>query len=81
MNTISSATATDEEISVYLDNAPVGFTVSVPVSEQRLSICNACEEKRNVFGLDQCQVCNCLIKLKVKLTYTKCPIDKWQKNA
>lgn len=77
MKTIQSASATDEEIKTYLDESPEGFTVSDEVAKERTSICNSCEEKISTLGIDRCQVCNCIIKLKTKLTHTKCPIDKW----
>jgi hypothetical protein len=77
MENINSSEATDQEIKKYLDEAPQGFTVSEEVSTERTSICNACPEKVSTLGIDRCQVCNCLIKLKTKLTHTKCPIDKW----
>ena len=77
METINSAEATDQEIKKYLDEAPQGFTVSEDVAQERTSICNTCTEKVTTLSIDRCQVCNCLIKLKTKLTYTKCPIDKW----
>lgn len=77
MKTINSLTATDEEIKEYLDNAPTDFVAPELLSKQRLDICNVCPDKINTFGLDSCKGCGCLIKLKVKLSYTKCPIDKW----
>lgn len=40
---------------------------------ERLNICNQC--KHNLYGV--CTVCKCVIKLKVKLNDTFCPIGKW----
>jgi hypothetical protein len=77
MENINSAEATDQEIKKYLDEAPQGFVVSEEAANQRKDICHTCTEKVTRLGIDRCQVCNCLIKLKTKLTYTKCPIDKW----
>ncbi len=77
MENIDSSNATEFEIAKYLGEAPAGFTVSNQIAEHRISICNQCSEKVEVLGVEKCNVCNCIIKLKTKLTHTNCPIDKW----
>lgn len=77
MGNINSSDATEFEIAKYLGEAPEGFTVSDQVASNRHSICNQCPEKVETLGIEKCNVCNCIIKLKVKLTHTNCPIDKW----
>jgi len=77
MENINSSDATEFEIAKYLGEAPEGFTVSDQVAAHRISICNQCPEKVEILGVDKCNVCNCIIKLKTKLTHTNCPIDKW----
>ena len=77
MKNIDSSDATEFEIAKYLGEAPEGFTVSNQIAEHRISICNQCPEKVETLGIEKCNVCNCIIKLKTKLTHTNCPIDKW----
>ena len=77
MENINPSEATEFEIAKYLGEAPAGFTVSDQVASSRNSICNTCPEKVETLGVDKCNICNCIIKLKVKLTHTNCPINKW----
>ena len=77
MGSLNPSNATDQEIKKYLDEAPQGFTVPETISLHRHSICNECIEKVSILSIDQCKICNCIIKLKVKLTHTNCPMNKW----
>lgn len=43
-------------------------------AEDRLSICNRCEE---LTGDRQCRICTCYVGFKSMLTTEKCPKDKW----
>ena len=59
--------------------------------EKRLSICNDCEHKTNVFtiqfigkkiegfkiGKPQCSVCTCFLDYKTELKFSECPLKKW----
>lgn len=40
--------------------------------ERRLEICGDCEYNKGF-----CKKCGCIIRLKVKVKQTKCPINKW----
>ena len=45
---------------------------------QRLDICNTCEHKKTFFDFtEKCNLCGCIIKLKLQLDSSKCPINKW----
>lgn len=44
------------------------------VAEERLSICSTCE---HLSASKTCDLCGCLMSLKVKMSNMKCPIDKW----
>ena len=41
--------------------------------EERNLICNKCDRKK----FQMCLECLCLIPLKIRLRFTKCPIGKW----
>ena len=41
--------------------------------EERNLICNKCDRKK----FQMCLECRCLIPLKIRLRFTKCPIGKW----
>jgi len=45
------------------------------VSDQRMSICLACEHLIKL--TNQCKECGCFMNLKTKLQNAKCPIGKW----
>jgi len=42
---------------------------------ERKKICKVCEHYKIYF----CNKCGCSISLKIKLSKSKCPIDKWGK--
>jgi hypothetical protein len=44
------------------------------VIQYRLQLCNTCEEKKHNF----CSKCGCLIEAKVRVCFTKCPLNKWE---
>ena len=45
----------------------------VLLTEARKNICSECEHKRGAI----CEKCFCAIPLKVHVTATFCPIEKW----
>ena len=50
-------------------------TLSTPAeTEDRLDICNRCEELTED---RQCRVCTCFVDAKTMLTTEKCPKNKW----
>ena len=57
-------------------NAVKGVDQSVPkeVAEERLSICNSCE---NLTVTKQCNICFCFIHAKSKYRQEHCPLFKW----
>lgn len=59
-------------------NKAKGIDQSVPqeVADNRLKICNACE---NLNKIRQCTQCLCFVDLKTKIKQEACPIGKWSK--
>ena len=56
---------------------PEDWQVPELVAQERLEICNNCE---NLYKLtNQCRLCGCFVKAKVHLANTKCPITKWDR--
>jgi hypothetical protein len=49
--------------------------VSKEVQEERFSICAGCPELMKL--TNQCKLCGCFMKLKVKLAHAECPAGKW----
>ena len=43
------------------------------ISLNRLNICKTCNKYNN--GI--CKICHCIMHIKVKLLYVKCPDNKW----
>jgi len=50
--------------------------VETIIAEERLSICQGCEEYLST--THQCRRCGCIMNLKTKLPNASCPLDKWQ---
>ena len=45
-------------------------------SKQRLKICKDCKNYHKIFKT--CKLCQCFMPIKVKLTDSICPINKWK---
>jgi len=46
--------------------------------KERMKICHSCEYlKRGFIKPSECEVCGCIIRLKVRIPSEKCPMDKW----
>jgi hypothetical protein len=47
--------------------------------KQRHDICKSCEHYRKFekFDTHYCNDCKCVIELKARVRYFKCPLDKW----
>jgi hypothetical protein len=50
--------------------------LDTPTALHRLSICEVCEY--NKLGL--CLQCGCIIKAKIYLKSSECPVKKWKKQ-
>jgi|688.fasta_scaffold00982_25 hypothetical protein len=50
--------------------------VPMTVVESRLSVCDACEFKKE----DKCGVCGCFLNTKSSWTTEKCPLGKWSEH-
>ena len=45
----------------------------------RLAICNKCKHFRK--SVNQCKKCGCFMQIKARIAFTKCPIDKWDRET
>lgn len=46
------------------------------VQQARLALCKSCEHLNN----GQCDLCGCIVALKVKPNNMRCPAEKWLEN-
>ena len=45
---------------------------------QKLKICHSCEHlNKPLFGSPKCEVCGCIVRLKVIRDKAECPMGKW----
>jgi hypothetical protein len=58
-------------------SAKPSLFVSEEKENSRKEVCNSCESKKVLLGVDMCSECNCVLALKTKATFAKCPIGKW----
>jgi len=45
----------------------------------RLTICKKCKHFRK--STQQCKKCGCFMQIKARIAFTKCPIDKWDRET
>jgi ribosomal protein S27AE len=58
---------------VYMD-----VIASDEVVAKRLKICSKCEHlMTSIANIKLCGKCGCVIKVKVKVKSTTCPVNKW----
>ena len=43
----------------------------------RLALCNTCEEKVSMAGVDTCNKCACPIDYVITYKFKICPLEKW----
>jgi len=48
------------------------------VYNERMEICKGCKHFRK--SVSQCKKCGCFMKLKAKVSFTKCPDGKWERE-
>ena len=54
------------------------LTTSTRNLNDRLAICKKCKHFRK--STNQCKKCGCFMQLKARIAFTKCPIDKWDRE-
>jgi hypothetical protein len=50
--------------------------VSKPIAQKRYEVCKKCEHFNTNYT--KCNICGCIMKIKVKISSSKCPIKKWE---
>tara|TARA_Y100000310_G_scaffold301485_1_gene338018 strand:- start:134 stop:487 length:354 start_codon:yes stop_codon:yes gene_type:complete len=53
-----------------------GIILDEAILNERWNLCKGCE---HLTESNQCDICNCFMRLKCKFSWSKCPIDKWGK--
>ena len=69
---------TDEEIVSGKDPSVLSTELT---RQERLAICNACEEKSISMGFGVCNKCDCILGLKTFFKLAPCPLNKWVIDA
>lgn len=52
------------------------FIIEKEIAQKRYDICKLCDEFNS--SIYTCKICGCLMKLKVKLIHSVCPLNKWE---
>ena len=71
---INSKIGIYETNSTLENNTAVSFLADSEVQTARYVICNSCP---SFTVLKTCKECGCIMPLKVKLSISKCPLNKW----
>ncbi len=56
----------------------MGFSIPLvdsATAKKRLDVCKGCPRYRKKTGT--CNICNCIMKLKVKISKSSCPLGKF----
>ena len=73
---------TIEKVNQHIDERLAGLpkehAADLSLQEERRAICNGCEHKTSIMGLDQCGLCKCLLVFKSRFSRAVCPAGKWQ---
>ena len=59
-----------------LNDSNTTFFLTKEEAQKRYDICKECD--RFIPLTAQCKECGCIMKLKVKMRNSKCPLDKWK---
>ena len=54
------------------------YIVNKETYNKRIKICKKCDHFFKLTG--SCKKCGCFMHIKTRLSYAKCPIDKWSKE-
>jgi hypothetical protein len=55
----------------------INFFVKENIQKDRISICKSCSHYFSPTGT--CKKCGCFMSLKTRISYAKCPINRWFK--
>ena len=69
---------TQKHIDERLAQTPPERHSEPTLEAQRRAICQACPEKKEVAGFDQCGKCGCFLIFKAKFKFSDCPLNKWE---
>lgn len=58
---------------IDFDEAHEDYTLS----EQRIKICDECEDLKISLSIKRCGVCQCVLKVKTLFKSQECPKGKW----
>jgi len=47
------------------------------IAEVRQLICNGCDKKTEMLGMEVCGLCHCPLLAKTRSTDNRCPLGKW----
>jgi hypothetical protein len=61
-----------------LKELPIRVLTTAGERATRISICNACPEKKQTLGIDVCDKCSCSLTLKTLIKLAPCPLNKWE---
>lgn len=68
----------------HFTNPKYDAFVSESVKEERLKVCDSCEEQELFFGKKRCKICLCFLDAKASLIDQTCPNpngDKWPRKT
>lgn len=58
----------------------LGLTTTEDIRTYRKNICDSCENKKVIVGIEYCGVCKCAILMKIATKSAHCPQGKWEQD-
>lgn len=69
------------ELIVKAEKNILSEYITDPIEKQRrIDVCSNCELKKQIFTIDYCADCTCIIRLKANSKYQSCPFGYWELN-
>lgn len=68
---------TEQDVVARLLNESEEIKNTVSQTAARREICNQCDKKEHVLGVEYCGSCKCILMFKTAFRYARCPENKW----
>lgn len=69
---------TEQDVIERLANESEDIKNTIPETEVRRSICDGCDKKESILGVEYCGECKCILMFKTAFKYARCPLNKWE---
>jgi hypothetical protein len=69
---------TEQEVLARLENESTDIKSSNSHRSLKKNICDNCDKKQTILGVEYCGECKCILLFKTSFKYARCPLNKWE---